>query len=249
MSLTTPKNLVDFHVHMGKSSKGTSYSIEDLIISMDRFGIERSGLSILNGALVGPLNDKVMEAVKRYPDRIAGFAYINPREENAVDEVHRCLAVEGMRGVKLHSWKHGYFPDNNAALDRVIDAVEPYGVPILTHTGTPPLSLPQQWALVAYRHQNVTFVFAHIGYLDYGYGCVECAKMLPNVYVDTAGQHEVQVLEKALEELGEDRIIWSTDWPYKYPGSELAKFEPYKLNSQALEKIFRTNALRLWGLL
>lgn len=56
-------------------------------------------------------------------------------------------------------------------------------------------------------------------------------------------------MEKALEDLGPDRIIWATDWPYKYPGSELVKFEPYDLSDEDREKIFRTNALRLWGLL
>lgn len=238
----------DFHVHMGKSSKGTSYSLRDLIDSMDHFEIERSGLSILNGVLTPELNDRVTAAVKEYPDRIIGFAYINPREPGAIDEVHRCLDSGFFRGIKFHSWKHGYFPDNNSALDGIIDAITPYDVPILCHTGTAPLSLPQQWAAIAARHPKATFVFAHIGYLDYGYGCVECVKPLPNVYVDTAGQVEVQVMEKALEELGPDRILFATDWPYKYPGSEIVKFEPYHLSAEDRQKIFYDNAKKLWKL-
>lgn len=236
--------LIDFHVHMGKSSRGSMYTAEDLIRSMDKFNIEYSGLSILNGVLTGELNDRVMQTVKQYPDRIVGFAYINPREPGAIDEVHRCLD-NGMRGVKMHSWKHGYFPDNNTAIDGIIDAIEPYGVPVLCHTGTAPLALPQQWAAIAKRHPKVTFVFAHIGYLDFGYGCVECAKELPNVYVDTAGQVEIPIIEKALADLGPDRIIFATDWPYKYPGSEIVKFDYYDLDAEAKEKIFRTNALKL----
>lgn len=238
----------DFHVHMGKSSKGGNYSLKDLIASMDRFGIERSGLSILNGVLTPELNDRVMAAARECPDRIVGFAYINPREPGALDEVRRCLDSGLFRGVKFHSWKHGYFPDNNGAIDGIIDAITPYDVPILCHTGTAPLALPQQWAAIAARHPGATFVFAHIGYLDYGYGCVECAKPLKNVYVDTAGQVEIQVMEKALEELGPDRILFATDWPYKYPGSEIVKFEPYDLSQEDREKIFYANAKKLWKL-
>lgn len=163
--------------------------------------------------------------------------------------MRRCLDTPGMRGIKFHSWKHGYFPDNNNALDGIIEAIEPYDVPILCHTGTAPLSLPQQWAAIAKRHPKATFVFAHIGYLDFGYGCVECAMDLPNVYVDTAGQVEIPVIEKALDELGPDRIIFATDWPYKYPGSEIVKFDYYELDDAAKDKIFRTNALKLWKLL
>jgi predicted TIM-barrel fold metal-dependent hydrolase len=240
--------LNDFHIHMGKSSSGEEYGIDMLLESMDKFGIEKSGLSILNGALVGPLNDKVMKMVKEYPDRIIGYGYINPREENAIEEVHRCLNTEGMRGIKFHSWKHGYFPSNNKNIDKIVDAIEPYDVPILTHTGTAPLSLPQQWAEVAKRHPKQKFVFAHIGYLDYGYDCVQCVKDLPNVWVDTAGQVEIQVMELALKELGPDRIIWGTDWPYKYPGSELTKFEPYNLSEEDKQKIFYENAKKLWKL-
>ena len=238
----------DYHVHMGSSSSGEDYSVKALIASMDKFDIERSGLSILNGPLVAPLNDKVMEAVKEYPDRIVGYAYINPREADAIKEVNRCLSVPGMRGVKFHAWKHGYFPSNNGAIDRIIDAIEPYDVPILTHTGTAPMCLPQQWAEIAKRHPNVKFVFAHIGYLDYGYDCVACTKELPNVWVDTAGQEEIQVIEKALKDLGPDRIIFGTDWPYKYPGSELVKFEPYNLSAEDRQKIFYDNAKKLWKL-
>lgn len=236
---------IDFHVHMGKNSKGSMYTVEDLLQSMDSYGIEYSGLSILNGVTTPPLNDRVMEIVRKYPQRIAGFAFINPREDHAIDEVHRCLQTPGMRGVKFHSWKHGYSPDNISSLDAVLNAIEPYKVPVLCHTGTAPLALPQQWAAVAARHPGINFIFAHIGYLDFGYGCVECAKPLPNVYVDTSGQHEIPVLEKALEDLGPDRIIFASDWPYKYTKSEICKLDYYGLSDEDQHKIFYGNAHKL----
>ena len=238
----------DFHVHMGKSSKGEVFTAEDLIRSMDEYGIERSGLSILNGTVCSELNDRTLAAVKQFPDRIIGYAYINPREENAVDEVHRCLQSGMFKVVKFHSWKHGYFPDNNSALDKVIDAIAQYDVPILTHTGTPPLALPHQWAAIAKRHPDVTFVFAHIGYLDYGYGCVECAKELDNVLVGTSGQVEIPILQKAIDDLGPDRIVFGSDWPYKYVKAEIVKFDAYNLSEEDRKKIFFDNAMKLWKL-
>lgn len=240
--------LIDSHVHMGKTSSGENLTVDQLLESMDKYNIEYSGLSILNGIETGPLNDKVMSACDAHPDRIVGLCYLNPRDPNAIEELKRCMDHPGMRGVKFHSWKHGYYPDNNMALDKIIDEIAKYDVPILTHTGTPSLALPQQWAQVAKRHSNVKFIFAHIGYLDYGYGCVECAKELPNVWVDTCGQVEIQVIEKALKDLGPDRIIWGTDWPYKYPGAEITKFEPYNLSKEDQQKIFYDNIKKLWKL-
>lgn len=238
----------DFHVHMGKSSKGEVFTAEDLVRSMDQYDIERSGLSILNGTSCRELNDRTLAAVRQFPDRIVGYAYINPREDNAKDEVRRCLETDGFRGVKFHSWKHGYFPDNNSALDGIIDVIEEYDVPILTHTGTPPLSLPQQWAVIAERHPKATFVFAHMGYLDYGYGCIECAKRLPNVYVGSSGQVEIPIIQKAIDEMGPDRIVFGSDWPYKFVKSEIVKFDAYELSQEDREKIFFKNAQKLWKL-
>ena len=247
MSLLVDR-IIDFHVHMGKTSSGGNLTAEDLVASMDKFNIQYSGLSILNGVETGPLNDRTMEAIDQYPDRIVGFVYLNPRDPHAIDDLHRCMKHPGMRGVKFHSWKHGYFPSNNGAIDGLVDAIAEYDVPILCHTGTAPLSLPQQWAEIAKRHPKATFVFAHIGYLDFGYDCVECTKDLPNVYVDTAGQVEIQVMEKALKELGPDRMIFATDWPYKYPGSEIVKFDAYDLSKEDQQKIFYDNAKKLWKL-
>ena len=105
--------IIDFHVHMGKTSSGGNLTAEDLVASMDKFNIQYSGLSILNGIETGPLNDKTMEAIDQYPDRIIGFVYLNPRDPHAIDDLHRCMKHPGMRGVKFHSWKHGYFPSNN----------------------------------------------------------------------------------------------------------------------------------------
>ncbi len=237
--------MIDFHTHLGKSSKGENYTAEDLIAYLDRYNIEKAGLSCLNNTDTRVLNDFVNECYKKYPDRIIPFAYINPRETFAVDEVRRTLGEFKFKAVKFHSWKCGYYPDNNSNLDKVIDVIEEFQVPILTHTGTPPLSLPSQWAMVAKRHPNVNFIFAHIGYYDYGYGCVEMAKELPNVYVDTAGQYEIPILEKALEDLKAERIIFGTDWPYKPVDSELAKFNVLNLTEEEKKLIFGENAKKL----
>jgi len=236
----------DFHVHLGTTSRGEKFTADDLVEAMDFFGIRKAGLSVLSGVSMREQNDTVIKAVQKYPDRIIGYGYINPRDPGALDEVHRCLGDLKMKGIKFHSWKHGYYPDNCIQLHDVIDAIEPYNVPILTHTGTASLSLPQQWAVVAESHPGVRFVFAHIGYYDFGYGCVERAKRLPNIYVETSGQHEIPVIEKALRDLGPQRIIFGTDWPYKYIASEMEKFHALDLNDEQKQLIFHENAKKLW---
>jgi len=236
----------DFHVHLGTTSQGKKFTVDDLVKIMDKYGINKSGLSVLAGVSMTEQNNAVYQAMEKYPDRIIGYAYINPRDPDAINEVNRCLGDLKMKGIKFHSWKHGYYPDNCKNLDKVIDTVEKYNVPILTHTGTATLSLPQQWAFVAEKHPNVDFIFAHIGYYDFGYGCIECAKKYSNIYVETSGQHEIPVLEKALVDLGSEKIIFGSDWPYKYVATEIKKFEVLNLTDEEKKKIFYSNAQKLW---
>lgn len=237
--------MIDFHVHLGKSSSGSMYTAKDLVNVLDDNNIACCGLSMLNGVHENELNDKVSEMANEFPDRIIPFAYINPRDPKAIDEVDRTLGDKKMKGIKFHSWKHGYNPENLANLDSVVTAIEKYDVPLLTHTGTAPLSLPHSWAEAAKKHPNQKWVFAHIGLLDFGYGCVEAIKNLDNVWVDTSGQVEVQILQKAFDELGEDRVIYASDWPYKHVPSEILKLDCLNMNESQRKKVFHNNSAKL----
>lgn len=88
-------------------------------------------------------------------------------------------------------------------------------------------------------------MFAHIGYLDFGYACVNAVKDLPNVYVDTSSQSEIQILQYAFKELGANRIIFATDWPYKYPKTEILKLDVLGANVEGNDKIFDLNSKKL----
>lgn len=80
-----------------------------------------------------------------------------------------------------------------------------------------------------------------------GYACIDCAKKVKNIYVDTSGQFELPILRKAVKELGADRVLWGTDWPYKSAAAEIMKFLDVDLTEEEKEKIFRTNALKIWN--
>ncbi len=66
------------------------------------------------------------------------------------------------------------------------------------------------------------------------------------MYVGTSGQVEVPVIQSALDELGPDKIIFGTDWPYKFVKSEIVKFEAYDISEEDRYKIFYKNAKTLW---
>ncbi|EAU9426221.1 amidohydrolase [Salmonella enterica] len=238
----------DFHSHLGRTSSGDASTPEALIKMMDKFEIEQVGVSCLSGNNMEEQNLYVYEAMKKFPGRIVGYAFINPKSKNAIDEINKNLDSRGMAGIKFHSWKHGYYPDNCPILDELFTRISGYEAHVQTHVGTSPLSTPEAWGQIAKRHPGVPVVFTHIGYYDQGFMAVELAKNTANIYIETSGQYDSWLLQKVIDEVDSNKILFGTDWPYKYHSIELEIFKYLNINKVTNDKIFCENARRLWRL-
>ena len=138
--------IYDIHSHLGKTSSGDENTPEELLQDLNAYGISKVGISSLSGTSTRVQNDLVLRAKQAHPDEIKGYAFINPKSPDALDEVDRCLGDYGLDGIKFHSWKHGYYPDNTPALSDILARVQGYGVHVQTHVGTAPFSTPYAWA-------------------------------------------------------------------------------------------------------
>ena len=88
----------DLLTHNAVHKWGTA---EDLIAAMDRTGVAQSwafGFAFRDPGLCRLCNDYVIDAVRRYPDRLKGFAVVNPARRGFVAEMERCAAA-GLTGV------------------------------------------------------------------------------------------------------------------------------------------------------
>ncbi|HDK5580370.1 TPA: amidohydrolase, partial [Klebsiella pneumoniae] len=191
-------------------------------------------------------NEYVYEAMQKFPGRIHGYAFINPKSKNALQEVCINLEERQMKGIKFHSWKHGYYPDNCPILDEIFEKISQFGAHVQTHVGTSPLSTPQAWGELAKRHPNVPVIFTHIGYYDQGYMALELAKTIKNIHLETSGQYDSWLLQKVIDEVDNSKIMFGTDWPYKYHSIEIEKFNYLNISDENRNKIFNGNARRLW---
>jgi 2,3-dihydroxybenzoate decarboxylase len=69
-----------------------------------------------------------------------------------------------------------------------------------------------------------------------------------NFYVTTSGNFRTQTLIDAILELGADRILFSTDWPFENVGDAARWFDSASISEGDRLKIGRTNARRLFKL-
>jgi hypothetical protein len=79
-------------------------------------------------------NRYVSDYVNRFPQKLIGFAGIDPTEPNAVDEVKHVKTELRLRGLTLSPANQDFHPSDTRAM-RVYAIAEELGMPILMHPG------------------------------------------------------------------------------------------------------------------
>ncbi len=82
-------------------------------------------------------NDRLHQAVEKYPARFAGFAALPTADPKAsVDELERCVTQLGFKGAMIHSHQQGEFLDARKYWP-IWERAEKLGVPIYLHPALP----------------------------------------------------------------------------------------------------------------
>ncbi len=223
----------------------------------DRLGIDKICLSLGTSRdyyptpeVIAESNDMVWAEAERYPDRIIGFCYLNPRYlQESLAEMDRCIANGPFRGIKLWVAIHVDHPN----LDPIADKAAELGVPILQHTwikiagNLPDESEPRHVAAIAERHPQTTFIMAHSGgNWERGYKTIIEHQ---NVYGELAGgDPEMGQAEMAVRLLGADRLVWGSDAPGRSFASQLSKVTGADLTEDEKAAILGGNMERILGL-
>jgi uncharacterized protein len=194
-------------------------------------------------------NDQVLRAIRAFPDRAFGFAYLNPKHTQAsLDELNRCVRDGPMVGVKLWVAQRC----NAAELDPLIARATELKAIIFQHTwlkitgNLPGESTPMDLAELASRHPNATLMCGHSGG-DWERG-LRVIRPHKNVYADLAGGDPTAgFTEMAVRELGAERAIYGSDVGGRSFASQLAKVFGADISDSEKKLILAGNLKRLLG--
>jgi len=247
--------IVDCHGHC--SVDGSCWvSADDLVKGMDLYGIDVTCCSapITSGeaspSLVRQTNDLVLASMKRHPDRIWGYCFVNPGfGEDSLREMERCVLGEGMIGVKLY---HQYKIDDPVQFPVIERCIE-WNVPILMHAGFPSapelrerqprLSRASDFVNAAHRYPEALLICAHIGGGGDWERQLKGLREAPSVYLDTGGSViDAGMIERCVRELGAERLLFACDGN---AARGLGKILDAKLSRRQREAILGRNALKL----
>jgi predicted TIM-barrel fold metal-dependent hydrolase len=178
---------------------------------------------------------------QRYPDRFAGFARHDAETEERgkiramlFHEVHTL----GLRGLKLHT-------QPNAG---ILDAARDLGIPIL-YDSNQHVELFEEF--LPY-YPTLNFIIPHLGSDQSDQWrqhplAIDLAKRYRNVHVDTAAVVLTEYLDKAVQELPADQILFGSDEPEIDCRLEIYKLRVLNLPREKAELIFGGNIQRLLG--
>ncbi len=202
-------------------------SPQTLIAQMDEAGISKSVLYAVDAPIVYASNEYVQSLCAKFPDRLLGFASVNPNDADAVERLDKAINEQGLRGLKLHPPLQNFFPNDEAVFPIYEKALE-LKIPVVFHVGTTPFGslsrLSQANPLliddVAVEFPELRIMLTHLGTLSHKEAFMVVEKN-PNVYIDTSAYlYEIkEILTMDLvTRLGPNKIIFGTDYPMPYAG-------------------------------
>ena len=234
--------IIDGHVHIGVRT-GLRQSVDELLKKMDADGVDKS---IVFNMVEVIDNDFVAKAMHSHPDRLVGFAVINPWIPDPVAELNRSLDL-GLKGLKLHPTLHGYDISSHALMDPLLEVCSERQIPVVGHGGDDVFATPLGYEELARTFPDVNFIIAHMGAVFLSEQARRAAKRRTNVFLGTEGAL-MGDLAHAAQEVGCDKVVMGSDGPLQSARLEIDKVRMAVPDSECQQLILGENWARLLNL-
>lgn len=197
-------------------------------------------------------SDWVISEARAEP-RIVPIFSVHPRDPLKAEKVQEYVR-RGARGLKLHPVIQNFSPKSKDVFE-LIEAIKPYKLPVICHTGCFPIPHLQRRkeqaeveSLIPLIRQfpTVPFILCHMNLLSPD-KAIAAALQFENVYLETSWQTP-QNIRKAIARVGASRIVFGSDWPYASQTASLATVRSACRDDESLKKILGENARRLLNL-
>lgn len=244
-------------------TKARMATVDDLIRVMDEDGVNVSvvmGIGWTDIGLARDVNDYIIESAKAHPDRIVGFAGVNPAwGDDAAKEADRC-AKAGLRGVgELHPDSQRFDLGDSKVMAPLMEAVAERDLIVTTHASEPVGHLyqgkghttPDVLLRFIGSFPDARIVCAHWGGgLPFYALMPEVAESLANVWFDTAASpylYTPQVFKTVSNLVGMDKILLGSDYGLIRPRRLLSQLSESGMQESDMRKIVGENAKVLLG--
>jgi predicted TIM-barrel fold metal-dependent hydrolase len=230
-----------------------THTVPNLVREMGELHVTQSVLLPIE--MPWPLSDNTTTWTRAVRDakaesRLVRFGSVHPYSPRMQAQLDDQVAL-GVRGIKVHPAVQMVRPDDKRAMKLYRMCAE-RALPVLWHCGPVDIEPPLGRYMSQLRHYeraiaenpSTTFVLGHSGALQMD-EAVTYAKKYSNVWMELSSQSTSNIA-RLLDELGDDRLLFGSDWPFYHQAVPLAKVLMVTDGApRSREKILYENAARL----
>jgi len=235
--------------------------VDTLITDMDESGVDVSvvfGFPWKDISLAKMHNDYIIEAVKKYPGKLCGFACFDICNSDGWKEAQRCIesGLSGIGELACYETELNYNIINK--LTPTAELCKDKKVPIMIHTNEPighqypgkmKVTLRQIYEL-AKKFSDNKIILAHWGGGIFFYNLYkkEVKDILKNVYFDTAASpflYNSQIYKIAVDIVGSNKILFGSDYPLIKPQRYFKEINDAGLSERDIKNICGLNGAAL----
>ena len=252
-------------VRMDEATRG-GVSIDDYLRKMDRAGIERSLLVAVRagdlarrGSFEIPY-ETVAAWCRKHPDRFSGLAGVDPyRGMQGLRDLEHAVKQLGFVGAHLYPHWFRLAPDQALYYPYYAKCCE-LDVPIMMQVGQnliyqkevrlPSVARPILLDQVAIDFPELRLLGIHIG-VPWTDEMIAMAWKHENVYIGIdayAPRYLPKSLLHYMNSYGSHKVLFGTDWPVIDPERAVAEMQAHELRPEAMRKIMRDTALKVFRL-
>lgn len=253
--------------HFRLKDEALPLGLDDMLEDMNRANVEKALIMALDTSKSDhwafkqsmTTNDEVAELVARYPDRFIGYGSVDPRREDAVEEVERCVTELKLKGLKFHPAAASTYPNDEKLFYPIYEKCVEHNIPVQTHCGTTGMyftkikyMMPLNYDDVAVDFPTLKLVLLHFGIGGWHNQAMSLAFRHPNVYLDLSGASP-NIIPKELSMAAntpfyQNKILFGTDYPFVGMQSWFRTFNKVKRfnwSEDTMKKVLRENFLNL----
>jgi predicted TIM-barrel fold metal-dependent hydrolase len=277
--------IVDCHTHVGLAGQHVRGAIhEDLMRTWGRplwhvpleehwaamTAVDRAIVLAFDAPRVGVEvpNEYVAAYVAQHPEKLIGFASVDPHRDGASDLLEHAITRMGLRGLKIAPIYQHFDPWSSEAY-ALYEAADALGIPIVWHQGTTfvrdaPLIHARPILLdeIARRFPDLKMWVAHLGH-PWCDELIVVVRKHPNLYADMSAltPRPLQLylaLASAVQYNVADKIFFGSDYPFTTVEASLAGLRSVnrvvegtgfpRIPDEVIEGIIHRNTLELLGI-
>jgi predicted TIM-barrel fold metal-dependent hydrolase len=267
---TTTKTtmIIDAHLHLPVVSEERSYEqakaqlLEDMRADQVSYAILIP--DNIPDSVIGDV-PTCLELVQDTPDLfLMGTIDIENQGSDWINELERMILQKQIVGMKIFPGHDPIYP-TDPRLDAVYELCQETGTPMVIHTGYNPgkpevakYNDPKHIIKIAQRYPDMKIVIAHYFWPEVDY-CYQMTHVYPNIYYDTSGLADQEVLEvtgseriqavllKTLERHPE-KVIFGTDYAMCSRQDHIQMVKQLPVTEEVRAGIFWRNAVKAFNL-